>query len=70
MIRDEADRIAENKSDVIGGFNTFIGGQKQIKDDAATFYLVKFGTFPNIMRNDVPINKSSSFDASYIQYIQ
>lgn len=56
VILDESGSMETKKSDVIGGFNGFLDEQRQIKEDEATFFLVKFNTITNVVHNGVPIN--------------
>ena len=49
VILDESGSMGSKKSDVIGGFNSFIDDQKKIKNDTARLYMVKFNTVVNVV---------------------
>lgn len=57
IILDESGSMGTKINDVIGGFNGFIDEQKQIKDDEATFYMIKFNTATCVVHSGVPMNE-------------
>jgi len=55
VILDESGSMGSKRSDVIGGFNSFISDQKEIKNDVARLYLVKFNTVVNTVHSGIPL---------------
>ena len=55
VILDESGSMTDKKSDIIGGFNNLIDNQKEIKDDKASLYLLKFNSIVNIVHEGVDL---------------
>lgn len=49
VLLDESLSMKKKRSEVIGGFNTFMREQKRLKDDKSRLYLVKFNSNVNIV---------------------
>lgn len=67
VILDESGSMGPKKSDVIGGFNGFLDGQKDVKEDDATFYMVKFNTVTTVVHKglemkDVPNLSNNNYN--------
>ncbi|XP_054164100.1 uncharacterized protein LOC128961835 [Oppia nitens] len=55
VLLDKSGSMATKKSDVIGGFNTFLNNQQKVVTDAAKMYLLTFNTIVTIVENGVPL---------------
>ncbi|XP_054165807.1 uncharacterized protein LOC128963329 [Oppia nitens] len=55
VILDESGSMGNKKSDVLGGFNSFVSDQKQIKNDHARLYMVKFNTTVSIVHKGIDL---------------
>ena len=53
IILDESGSMGNKKSDVLGGYNSFIEDQKKIKNDQARLYLVKFNTSVSVVHKGI-----------------
>lgn len=68
VIMDESGSMGPKKNDVIGGFNSFIDDQKNIKNDTARLYLVKFNTTVNFVHSGNQIKLLNSLNNLYDKY--
>lgn len=62
-IVDESGSMANKLNDVIGGWNTFLKTQQEVKDDEATLILAKFNTVVSLVHEATPIADVKPFDA-------
>jgi len=65
VIMDESGSMGPKKNDVIGGFNSFIDDQKNIKNDTARLYLVKFNTTVNFVHSGNQIKLLNQINSNF-----
>jgi uncharacterized protein YegL len=64
IILDESGSMGTKKLDVIGGYNSFIGDQKKIKNDIARLYLVKFNTVVTTVHKGIALENVPELTAN------
>jgi uncharacterized protein YegL len=58
VILDESGSMGTKKSDVMGGFNSFIANQKQLKNDSAKLYFIKFNTVVSVVHKGIALEET------------
>src|SRR5258708_11702059 len=57
VLLDESGSMYNKKSDIIGGYNTFIEDQKKILNDSAKFSLIKFNDKIKVVHNNISLKE-------------